>query len=86
LGKFIIVSGVVDNIYTSKKDTYINFGKDWHTDFSVQIENKLLKKQPEFSVEKVTGKKISVRGWLEYYNGPFMKIYNIANIQIIYGK
>jgi micrococcal nuclease len=86
LGKFIIVSGIVNNTYISKKNTYINFGKDWKTDFTVQLENKILKRFPEFSAEKLKGKKISVRGWLEDYNGPFMKIYHPVNIQIISGK
>lgn len=82
LNKFIILSGVVNNIYSTKKDTYINFGADWKTDFSAQIENKILKQHKDFSVEKLKGKKISVRGWLEDYNGPLMKIYHPANIEV----
>lgn len=82
LSKFIIIEGVVTNIHTSKKNTYLNFGDNWKNDFSVQIENKTLKKFPGFA-EGLKGKKVSVRGWLEDYNGPFMKIYQTGNIKIL---
>lgn len=83
LGEFTIVEGRVTSFYQSKRDTYINFGDDWKTDFTVKIENKILKKFPDFSVEKLQGKSLIVRGWLENYNGPFIKILNPANIEIM---
>jgi len=83
LNHFVIVEGVVDNIYLSKKNTYLNFGKDWKTDFSVQFDNKTLKKFTAFTPDKLKGKHVRVRGWLENYNGPFMKIFNPANVEII---
>lgn len=83
LNHFIIIEGQVDNIYTSKKNTYLNFGTDWKTDFTVQFENRLLKHFPEFIPDKLKGKRLRVRGWLESYNGPFMKIFNPANVEII---
>lgn len=83
LNHFVIIEGVVNNLYISKKNTYLNFGTDWHTDFTIQLENKILKIFPNFIPEKLKGKKLRVRGWLENYNGPFMKIFNPSNVEII---
>jgi hypothetical protein len=83
LNHFVIIEGVVDNIYLTKKNTYLNFGKDWKTDFSAQFDNKILTTLPEFTPDKLKGRRVRVRGWLEEYNGPFMKIFNLANVEII---
>ncbi len=86
LGEFAIVEGKPKHIYISKKNTFINFGDDWKTDFSIEFENKLLKKSTDFSAKDLIGKTIRVRGWLEDYNGPFMKIFTVANVEIIGDK
>jgi len=86
LNHFIIIEGVVDNIYRSKKNTYLNFGKDWKTDFTIQFDNKTLKKFPGFIPDQLVGKRLRARGWLENYNGPFMKIFNPANVEILDAK
>ncbi len=83
LNKFVIARGVVKGVYTSKQNTFINFGNDWKTDFTAQIANKTLKDYPDFNIEKIIGKRIMLRGWLENYNGPFIKIYNPQNIEFL---
>lgn len=83
LNHFIIIEGAVENTYLSKKNLYINFGKDWKTDFTVGIAKNITKDHPEVIAEIRQGTKLRVRGWLEEYNGPFIRITNLANIEIL---
>lgn len=83
LNRFIIVEGVAGKLHVSKKNTYINFGDNWQTDFTVQLDNKTTRKLPDFSATALHNKRIRVRGWLESYNGPFMRILNPANIEVL---
>lgn len=74
-GNFHIIEGVVTDIKTIKDKTFLNFGDDWKTDFTAVISRDSLKNFDK-NIENLKGKKISVRGWVEEYNGPMTEIYN----------
>lgn len=67
------VRGRVLSAYQSKKCVFLNFGKDWRTDFTVVIFNPSLKFFYEKDIDPLTyyrGKIVEVSGRIREYNGP----------------
>ncbi len=76
IGSFQLVEGVVQAVVTRRARTYLDFGKDWHTDFTVTIAATDLKLFTAAGVapESLAHKRIRVRGYLDRLNGPMMTI------------
>jgi hypothetical protein len=80
-----IVEGKVESVATKNNRTYINFGKDWRTDFTVSIKSG---DKRDFSKRGINpldwgGKHIRVRGWLDEYNGPYIQINHPESVEIL---
>jgi len=56
--------------------TYINFGLDYRTDFTVLVEaaDEAAFEAADQSLADLAGRRIRVRGWIEAENGPLMRI------------
>ncbi len=80
-----IVSGRVAHVAPTKAYTYLNFGKDWRTDFTAGIASKLIKAHPAWAktLAALEGRKIEVRGWIEYRNGPFIEVEDPSQIAAV---
>lgn len=80
-----IVEGKVQSVSTKNSRTYINFGKDWRSDFTVIIEpgSKRLFSKAGYDVLNWGGKHIRVRGWIGEYNGPFITVNHPQAIEIL---
>lgn len=72
IGRFVLVQGVVKAVATVNDRTYLNFGADWRTDFSVAIDQKHAKNfraaaNPD-STRKKHGKKTKAApfNWHQY--------------------
>jgi micrococcal nuclease len=77
-----IVAGSVANVTATKARTYINFGADWRSDFTAGIETRVLRSNPDWakSLEGLKGKRVEVRGWIQYRNGPYIDIEDPSQI------
>jgi micrococcal nuclease len=75
-GRFEIVEGKVLTATVNKGRAYIDFGADYHTDFTVTVAPEDMKtfRQVRFDLTKLAGQTIRVRGWIELYNGPEIEI------------
>lgn len=75
-GSFQIVEGKLWSISRTAKNTYLNFSDNWRTDFTVMISNHLLKRKKDKwpNLKAMKGKTIRVRGWLDHYNGPMIRL------------
>lgn len=75
-GSFQIVEGKVRSFHRTAKNTYLNFSHNWRTDFTVIISNHLLKRKKNKwpNLKAIKGKIIRVRGWLDHYNGPMIRL------------
>lgn len=73
---FRIISGQVKDVASVRSNTYLNFGDDYKTDFTIVIPNKVKKmfNESDINLSELTGKNIIVRGWLKYYNGPSINL------------
>ncbi len=75
-GKFEIVEGRIESAALKQNRIYLNFGKDWKTDFTVSIapEDKRAFSKKNLDPLQWNGKNVRVRGWVESYNGPYIEI------------
>ncbi len=85
LGGFQIVEGRVVEATRRADRWYLNFGKDWRSDFTVVIPAQAL---PDFAAAKLDpyaleGRLIRVRGWVESFNGPMIEAVIPEQIEII---
>jgi hypothetical protein len=71
LGSFQIVEGRVVNAKVSGGRAYLNFGQNWHTDFTVTIAPADMKRFKAASIDPYSyaGKRIRVRGWIDRLHG-----------------
>ncbi len=80
--KFVVAQGVVIAVKVTKSKVYINFDKDWKTDFSVVVRKENFKNFDVQSWDSLTGKTVTVHGWVEDYNGPMIEVYDQWALQV----
>jgi micrococcal nuclease len=76
---YAIVEGAVVSVATVKGASYVNFGEDWKTDFTLTMEPKLAK---ELSIEDWEGKTVRARGWIYEHNGPVIAVTHPQQIEL----
>jgi micrococcal nuclease len=85
IGTFQIVEGKVASVATSRDRTFVNFGADYRTDFTVTISARDRKRLAKDGIDPAAWvqKQVRVRGWLSRLNGPEVELTHAAQIQII---
>ena len=89
-GTYQIVSGQVLAVARKRGRLYLNFGRDWQSDFTVTVapSDARLFESPTFDggdvpSANIVGKRVRVRGFLGRYNGPDMEIASPDQIEIL---
>lgn len=72
IGEFHVVEGTIARLYTNKTATYVNFGADWHTDFSVTITGRVRRGMEKLALKE--GDRVAVRGMIYEENGPMIRL------------
>ncbi|MET0432482.1 MAG: thermonuclease family protein [Hyphomicrobium sp.] len=82
-GKYERVTGTIVSVGRTKSATYLNFSKDWRSDFTARIDKKVLAANPEFdrSLDGLANKTVVVRGWIERRNGPLIDIADPSQLE-----
>jgi len=64
---------------------YLNFGQDWRSDFTVTIppERRERLAAAGLTADRLQGRRIRVRGWIESYNGPQIEVTHPQQIEVI---
>ncbi len=98
VNRFGIVEGSIVRRSKSHGRTYLNFGRDWKDDFTVNISARLVRRQSKQSANPThdrstrsrnpnditkPGTRIRVRGWVENRNGPMIKIESLDQIEVL---
>ena len=85
VGSYQVVEGDVVTASVTRGRAFINFGADYRTDFTVTIEPEEMRtfRQAKFDVPALAGKRVRVRGWVEFYNGPEITITTPAAIEVL---
>lgn len=71
-----VVQGTVKKVAMVNNVTYLNFGDDWKSDFTVALPAAIRRgfSQSGRDVFQLQNTEIRVRGWLRPYNGPFIEL------------
>jgi len=85
LDSFQLVEGEVREVFSSSRNTYLNFGEDWREDFSLQIPRAV---RDDFrgqgvELDSLAGRRVRVRGWISAYNGPLIRISHPEQIELL---
>lgn len=70
MNRFALVYGTVKQVSDTKNGIYLNFDKDWSTDFTLFIPHKARARFDITRLQPLKGQHIMVRGWVHYKNGP----------------
>ena len=82
---FELIEGRVVEVAEFDRRIYLNFGDDWRQDTTVTISpnNRSIFADAEFDFAALEGKKIRVRGWTQWYNGPVIEIDHPEQIEVL---
>lgn len=85
---FQLVEGVVAAVGEGKSRIYINFAEDWRSDFTVSVDRKDEKDfaAAQLDLRSLVGKRIRVRGWLGWRNGPMIEATHAEQIEVLPSK
>ncbi len=85
VGSFQIVEGRVLSAAVVRKRGYLNFGEDWKTDFTVSLDRAALERFEEsgLALASLEGRRLRVRGWLDFLNGPMIEIGYPEQIELL---
>jgi hypothetical protein len=83
LGGFELVEGRVLAVGRGGGNTYLNFGADWRSDFTIAVSHRARQTFEEAGIdlESYEGKRVRVRGWLKSRNGPMIGVTHPEQIE-----
>lgn len=84
-GSFQLAQGKVLKSARIKDYIFLNFGEDYKTDFTVVIERTNWRRFEAAGIDPISfgGRTVRVRGWLEYWNGPALRITHPEQIEVL---
>lgn len=82
---FQLVEGVIKAAAVVRGRAFLNFGADWRTDFTVEIEAADMKMFRETGLDPkaLEGRRVRVRGWLKSRNGPAIQATHPEQIELL---
>lgn len=88
IGSYQVIEGVVQNVSRQKNTLFLNFGKNWRTDFTISLTSSNLRSftSNKMDPQSWNGKRVRVRGWIESWNGPHIKIDHPERFELLFSK
>lgn len=85
LDRYALVEGRVVDTAVVRGRTFLNFGPDWKTDFTVSVASRDWRRFAEsgISPQDYRGRRIRVRGWLKSRNGPMIDVTHPEQIEVL---
>ena len=82
---FQIVVGTVHAVTSRGQATYINFAENWQLDFTARIRRDAFKLAgiPAKALERLTGRTVRIRGWIERRGGPLITVWRLEQIELL---
>ena len=73
------------DVATVRNRSYVNFGDDWKTDFTLTMTSRVrrLFDRQGVDLEGLEGRLVRARGWIKSYNGPMIEISHPEQIEIL---
>ena len=84
-GGFQLVEGKVHSVGQTRQWTFLNFGADWRSDFTVAVRagDRARFRGSDVPLDQLAGKTLRMRGWIERWNGPVIKATHPEQITIV---
>lgn len=84
-GELRVVEGIVTGAGSSHNNTFLNFGPDWKTDFTVMISPSLRRDLSHKGVDVLglTHHTVRARGFVRPYNGTVIELENPAHLEVL---
>jgi hypothetical protein len=81
------VEGRIRTVGERRQQTYLNFGSDWASDFTIIVPKRVwsLVQERGLSAAGLRGRRIRARGVLEDRQGPSMTVTAIDAIEVLEG-
>jgi hypothetical protein len=75
------------NVGKGSGRVYLNFASDWRSDFTISIERKDVAAFVSAGLDPMAlaGKRVRVRGWLAWRNGPMIEATHPEQIELLPG-
>lgn len=85
IDSFQLVEGRVLAVAEQRSNSYLNFGDDWRTDFTLVANSRARKLCVAAGLElpALEGRLIRARGWIESFNGPMVDITHPEQIEVL---
>jgi micrococcal nuclease len=85
IGTFQIVEGKVVSVKVGRERTYLSFGPDYRTDFTVTISARDMKRLAKEGIDPASwnGKTVRVRGWISLLNGPEIELTHAEQVELL---
>lgn len=82
---FEIVEGEIAMAAERKRRVYLNFGQRWKEDFTLLVSGRALErfKKAGIALGALQGKRVRVRGFIEDWNGPLLRLNHPDELEII---
>ncbi len=82
---FQVIRGRVLDAKRIKSRVYLNFGDNWHDDFTITLKTQARRMFAKAGTEPLSlqGKVVRVRGWLKKFNGPMIEASHSEQIEVI---
>ena len=81
LDRFAIVEGRVLSVARGFRSNFVNFGEDWREDFTIYLKRGRISRA--FPRESLEGRRIRVRGWVFYSNGPAIDLADPLYLEVL---
>ncbi len=80
-----IVEGRVRETQERKRRVYLDFGEDWSKDLTAVISGRDRKRFETAGIDllKLKGRKVRLRGWVERWNGPLIRLTYPEQIEVL---
>lgn len=84
-GRFEIVEGQLLAVGRGTGKSYLNFGPDWKTDFTITVDTEANKRlrQAKIALKKLEGQKLRVRGFVLLTNGPMIELSHPEQLELL---
>lgn len=80
-----IVEGEVHEVAEVRGRIYVNFDRNWRTDFTATLTSRNRKTFPDNGARLLAlkGKRVRIRGWLRWRNGPEIRLTHPEQVEIL---
>ncbi len=85
VNRFEIVEGRVHKVAHTRKWSFLNFAENWKQDFTLMVPARARRrfKRAGIDLDKLAGRRVRARGWLEIWNGPLLKLTHPEQLELL---